>query len=226
MSRRICSMEDFEYSTQKVLVDGVWMTLAEKKNYERKKKNAEEKNKKKKARNYRLIPHIPGMIQKMVKGVRLLSNFDSYYHNAYKQWGTIAYEITKNPFIERDFVLFIAKLNDVKKHIQKIEKIGKRDDKDIFGYVQKLYFELDDLKVKLTILTDSISKSGILRNPMIMNKECIVGSKDGKRLGLRQLCSRTSENLVFMENAIKELDKMSFDGCDPMEYFDNGKRMF
>lgn len=208
---------NFEYNNQIITINGVNMTMAQYQALKRKKA----RENKIKERNARVIPLLPPYIAKLYKDIKLVKSLVAYSHNGYRQWGVIVNDILGNAYIQTPFTMFVAKANDVNKCIKKIENIGKKNDKDIFAYIEKLTYLLDDMKSELDKLGDGVSASGILHNPCYKGKECIYGV--GRRLGLKELMSRSCAATIQMRQAIEELTKMVTDGVDVMEYTTKGK---
>lgn len=205
-------------SKQIIYVNGVKMTMGEF-NALKKKKN---KEKEVKDRNNKIIPLLPPFIKHSLKSIKLLKSIQAYYKNAYRQWGVIGKEVVEHPCLHSHFVLYNAKYNEIVRIINTIEKIGKSNDKDIYQYIQKLSYKVDDLKNIIDNLTDGIAESHLLINLSMKDKEVINGI--GRRLGLKTICSRTYDCTIKLNDAIKELDKIVNGGTDAMEYDPHNKR--
>ena len=185
-------------------------------------KRKEAKMEKTRKRNTRLIPLLPKYIKPFTSQLKLCKSLEAYYHNGYRQWGTIIKEVTENPFISGPFVAFVQDYKNMDKALKMIEKIAKRNDRDIFGYIEKLHYAIDDSYNHLIQLSDGICKSGILQDPTFKGKEFVYGT--GRRLGIKELCSRTQTTLMLMRNTINELEKICKDGLDAMEYDSTSKK--
>lgn len=147
---------------------------------------------------------------------------EAYYHNGYKQWGNIWKTIAQNPLIEPHFISFISAYYDANKALKMIVNIAKKNDRDIFQYIEKLAYKIDDMAESILKISDAVAEAGIYSNPSYNGKECVYG--DGRRLGIRTLCSRVSENIAYAKKAVAELIAMTINGVDVMEYDANTKK--
>jgi hypothetical protein len=185
-------------------------------------KRKEAKKKKIIDRNAKIIPTLPPYIKSFTKHLKLCKSLSAYYNNGYRQWGVIVRVVTENEFISIPFTHFVKDVCDMEKHLAVIEKIAKRNDRDIFGYIEKLHYAIDDARTHLQELSTGIQRSGILSNPAFNGKEFIYGN--GRRLGIKELCSRTLTTLLIMRNTIDELKKICDNGIDIMEYDSTTKK--
>lgn len=217
MSRNTC-FSNFDYNNQVIEIDGVKMTMAQYKAYKAKKT----KEAKIKERNNKIIPYLPKFIEHSVKSIKLLKTIHSYYRNAYRQWGIIGRDIIEHPCLNHSFVMYVAKYNDIVKNIAAIEKIGKRNDKDIYQYIEKLAYNVDDLKSIIDNLSNGIIESRLLDNLSLKDKEAINGN--GRRLGLQTICCRVYDCTSKMNEAIKKLESLVNDGTDVMDYDPHTKK--
>jgi len=204
--------DTFYRNETKVVYNGVEMTLAE----ANKLKKKEEKKKKIKAKNDKIIPLLPDYIKSFTKNLKLCKSLTAYKNNGYRQWGTIVLDVLNNPLISTPFAKFSTAVTEMNKNLTLIEKIAKRNDKDVFGIIEKLHWAIDDAHNALDDLTDGITKSGVLTEPLYKGKEFIYGN--GRRLGLKELCSRTSVTMMLMQNTINELKKIVDNSMDMVTY--------
>lgn len=209
---------NFEYNNQMIEVDGIKMSMSQYKAYKAKKT----KENKIKERNSKIIPHLPEFINNSLKSIKLLKTIHSYYRNAYRQWGIVGKEVIEHPCLNHYFVMYVAKYNDIVKNINTIVKIGKSNDKDIYQYIEKLAYNVDDLKNIIDKLSDGIIESQLLINLSLKDKEVINGC--GRRLGLQTICSRVFDCTVKLTDTIKKFDSIVNGGTDVMEYDPNTKK--
>lgn len=203
--RMMCGEQIVEYK-------GVKMRKSEYDKMRRKEKKTEMV----KRRNAKIIPTLPKYIKEFTRHFKLCKSLVAYYNNGYRQWGVIVKEVTENSHISYPFIAFVNSCKEIEKNLAIIEKIAKRNDRDVFGYIEKLHYAIDDTRNNLNNLTKGIFESGILNDPTFKGKEFIYGT--GRRLGIRELCSRTLQTMFIMNNTIQELQKICERGIDVMEY--------
>lgn len=148
---------------------------------------------------------IPDYVKGMIKQVDLIKSLFAYYDNAYKQWGTVANEILNNKLIERPFIHFRCKYRDVQSIMADITKIGKNHEKDVYYFVRKLSWNVEELMKDVEQLMDGVSQSGVLH--IYGKHECINGA--GRRLGLRTLMQRTFKNTTKLLSITNELNEIA-----------------
>lgn len=166
------------------------------------------------------IKLLPADIKSLMKSVKVLKSITAYYHHGYRQWGRIAKGIITAPQIGSAFLNVVLRTKDVNDKIAEIETIGKKGEKAVFQYVEKLQYLLDDLQKHLDSLLYGISKSGVLSS-QIQKHECISG--EGRRLGLRILVQRGDKAISEIGRIIAKLEEITRNGVDPMHYTQNGK---
>lgn len=181
-----------------------------------------EKARKRKAQIKNEIRLLPADIKALMKNVKVLKSITAYHRHGYRQWGTIARDIMRMPQIASPFLNVVLRTKDVNDKIEEIEKICKKGDKAVFQFVEKMTYQLDDLNKNLDNLLFGITKSGVLSSTM-QNHECIVGSKDGKRLGLKTLVERGDKAITEIGRIINKLEEIARKGINPMDYTPNGK---
>lgn len=217
----MASFNDFDRmmrNESKVIYKGVEMTIKQRDALIRKEKRLSGIQ----SRNSKVIPLLAPRVVILAKGFKLAKTTEAYYHNGYRQWGNIWKTIAQNPLIEPHFISFISAYYDANKALKMIENIAKKNDKDIFQYIEKLAYKIDDMASSISKISDSVIEAGIYANPTYNGKECVYG--DGRRLGIRTLCSRVSENMAYAKKAVTELLSMVTDGIDVMEYDANSKK--
>jgi len=202
---------------------GERMTVAE----ARKRKAADEraeKNKKRKKRNATCIQLIAARVDDINNSFRLAKSYRAYFRNGYRQWGTIARDIIHDEHIEPHFVSFVEAFGKASEAAKQIEKIAKKSDKDIFGFIEKLAYAMDDMLTSINRIADGCVNAQIYVNPRFKDAECVYGSEDGKRLGIKQLNSRIAESVTIASKGIHELLRIVDEGVDAMEYDANSPR--
>ena len=157
----------------------------------------------------------------MMRNVRVLKSLVAYHEHGYRQWGTIANLLMGLREIKTPFNNVVINTKRAIRLIEKINKIAKENDKDVFQYVKKLSWKLDDVKNELDTLVNGISSSGVISQ--FGNHECINGV--GKRLGLRILTQRGYKAINELSVICKKLDDIEENGLDVFEYHTNGKQI-
>lgn len=203
------------YEPNLITINGVTMTAKEFKTQQRK-----AKAKAKKQQQTNEIKLLPNDVKELMKNVKVLRSITAYYKHGYRQWGRIAKGIITAPQIASPFLNVVIRTKDVNDKITEIETIGKKGDKAVFQYIEKLQFILDDLQKNLDNLLFGITKSGVLSS-QIQAHECISG--EGRRLGLRILVQRGDKAISEIGRIIAKLEEITRNGVDPMHYAQNGK---
>jgi len=203
------------FESNNITINGVTMSAKEFKAQQRAKKA-----KAKKAQQINEIKLLPNDIKQLMKNVKVLRSLTAYYHHGYRQWGRIAKGIITAPTIKSPFLNVVLRTKEVNDKIAEIETIGKKGDKAVFQYVEKLQYLLDDLQKHLDNLLYGISKSGVLSSA-IQQHECISG--EGRRLGLRILVQRGDKAISEIGRIIAKLEQIATKGVDPLSYTSKGK---
>ena len=126
-----------------------------------------------------------------------MKSLTAYYDNAYRQWGTIANNILQHSRIQPYFVKYRCKIREINETLSSLETSSKRNSKMVFHYMEKLSYQLDDIRDIINNLCFGISKSGVMEQ--YKDHECINGCD--RRLGLKIIMSRSW-------GAIKDLNKL------------------
>lgn len=191
-----------------------------------KQKRANTRLKKKNKRRRKVVSDLQILsseIDKMVKSVKIIKSLAAYYDNSYKQWGVIAKEITNNAFYSKHFVHFRVLVREISNNLTEISALAKERTNDVYQFVEKLFYQIDELKETLILLRNGINESRICE--FYNGKEAIEGSKDGKRLGLITLLIRSLKAIDQMEDISKHLEDVSANGADVSTYGLNAKRV-
>lgn len=179
---------------------------------------------KKKRKNKKVVTSItilPSEIKVMMRNVRVLKSLIAYHEHGYRQWGTIATMLMGLREIKSPFNNVVINTKQAIRLVDKINKIAKSNDKDVFQYVKKLSWKLDDVKNELDMLVKGIGSSGVITQ--FGNHECINGT--GKRLGLKILTQRTYKAIDELSDICAKLDNIEEKGVDIFEYHTNGKQV-
>lgn len=201
---------------QTIMVGGVKMTVKEfKEKYQ--KKNSKPR---KKARRHTSVTILPSELKEMAKGLRTLKSFVAYYEHGYRQWGNITKLIVSDiNGIKTPFLRVVVDTKQATNLLSDIKEMAKKNDNDVFQFVRKLSWKLDDVKNGLDKLTTAISRSGVLDR--FGSHECINGT--GRRLGLQTLMSRTYGTLKNLNAICVSLEMISDNGADVSEYDFRGR---
>lgn len=201
------SIYDFDRESQTVVVNGVTMLLSE----YRKMKRAEQR-KKKKAKQQNEIKLLPREVKTLMKSTKIMRSLSSYYDWSYKMWGRIAKMILHDKDIESPFLNYRIHAREALAIVEDIKTIGGKGEKNVFQFILKLSWKMADIREDLAMLYNGVKESGVCRQ--FRGHECIVGSKDGKRLGLQQLMDRTYDALDDLDNIVAKLDTIQSNGVD------------
>lgn len=196
-----------------IVIDGVKMTEKQYKEYRKQKLAASTKKvKKPKDINTKEISDVALQIEKMLKPLTTLKSFSAYYDHAYRQWGTIARDILNLKEIRPHFVFYRVKVRELERLLDDIQKMGKKNERAAYQYVEKMAWKLDDIKTDINNIAKGVNTSGVIQQHK--NHECINGT--GRRLGLATLMSRTIKAISEIEDVIGTLNKIADDGVDVM----------
>ena len=204
------------YQPQYIMVGGVKMTIKEFKAMQKAKAK-----KKKTSKKVTSITILPSEIKAMMRNVKVLNSLVAYHTHGYRQWGTIANLLMGLREIKSPFNNLVINTKQAIRLIEKINKIAKEIDKDVFQYVKKLSWKLDDVKNELDELVKGINSSGVCHQ--FGTHECINGT--GRRLGLKILTQRSYKAIRELGYICAKLDSIEQEGMDVFEYNTNGKQM-
>ena len=210
------SYVDSLYQPQYIIVGNVKMSVKEFKAMQ--KANAKKKKTSKKVTS---ITILPSEIKTMMQNVKVLKSLVACHTHGYRQWGTIATLLMGLREIKSPFNNLVINTKQAIRLIEKINKIAKENDKDVFQYVKKLSWKLDDVKNELDELVKGINSSGVCHQ--FGKHECINGT--GKRLGLRILTQRSYKTITELGYICAKLDNIEKQGMDIFEYHTNGKQV-
>lgn len=204
---------------QYIYINGVRMNYAEYKKQLKAKEKAK-KDEKKAKRAQALIRQLPPYIDSMIKHIKVLKSLAAYYDNGYRQWGTIARDIINNPFIKSSFLNYRMRTREMNAILEDIRKIGGKNEKNVFQYIEKLSYKIDDMRTEIYSLTRGVNDSRVCE--FHKDKECINGN--GRRLGLQVLMFKALHSMSKIDELIKELNQIASDGLDVMDYnYQNGR---
>lgn len=207
---------DSLYQPQYIIVGDVKMSVKEFKAMQ--KANAKKKKASKKVTS---ITILPTEIKAMMQNVKVLKSLVAYHTHGYRQWGTIANLLMGLKEIKSPFNNVVINTKQTIRLIEKINNIAKENDKDVFQYIKKLSWKLDDVKNELDELVKGINSSGVCNR--FGAHECINGI--GKRLGLRILTQRSYKAISDLGYICAKLDNIEQQGMDVFEYHTNGKQV-
>jgi methyl-accepting chemotaxis protein len=195
------------YQSNVVIVNGVARDLKEWK------KSIKKATKAKKAKKFANEVRITTEeVKTLVSSVKIMRSLTAYYNNAYKQWGRIARTLINFKGINRPFLSYILKANEVEKTIKEIAEIGKKGEKAVFQYIQKLAWQMEDVAKYITELAKGVNESGIMRG--FKGHECIEG--EGRRLGIRILVQRSSKAVKDINEIVCRLTNIAENGTDAL----------
>lgn len=204
---------------QYIYINGVRMNYTE---YKRqlKAKEKSKKDEKKTKRTQAFIRQLPPYIDSMIKHIKVLKSLAAYYDNGYRQWGIVARDIINNPLIQTSFLKYRIRTREMNSILEDIRKIGGKNEKNVFQYIEKLSYKIDDMRTEIYSLTRSVYDSRVCE--FYKDKECINGN--GRRLGLQVLMYKALDSMSKIDELIKELNQIASNGLDVMNYnYQNGR---
>lgn len=223
---RETSFARFEQMNTIVTYNGVKMTykqMLDLKRAETRKANKEAEKariKKNNERAYRLFAALGAETKQLTKAFKLAKSMRAYWDNGYRQWGRVANDIIHHPCIEPHFTAFIVAYNAAEDAKKQIAKISKKNDKDVFQYIEKLAYSIDDMADALRKIADGTVDAHIEE----VFKDEKAYFETGRRLGLKELNSRCTTNVIIAKQIFDRLMQMVKSGEDPMQY-DANKRI-
>lgn len=86
------------------------------------------------------------------------------------------------------------------------------------GYelLEKVTWKLQDVRKHLEDFLNEIDATNMFSG--MLHFEPVVGSADGKRLGLKDLCKRAKKSIYELSEFISKLEKIATKGRDPLTY--------
>lgn len=197
-----------------IIVNGKPMLTKEFRKMKREKANQQKSSKKKVNKLINDMELISLDIKGMTRRIKLIKSLSAYYRNGYRQWGTIAKDIIQLKGIRKPFVFYNIKVKEMEQTLREIEEISKKNEKALFQYVEKLSYQLDDIRQYIDDLCSNIIKSGVIER--YKNHECICG--EGRRLGLKTLIGRSWGATMELHNIIKHCNDIFTEGVDAFAY--------
>lgn len=204
------------YQSKTIIVSGKVYDIKE---YKKMQRAASKKKKAKKT--YTSITILPSEIKEMMRNVRVLKSLVAYHEHGYRQWGRIANLLMGLREIKSPFNNVVINTKQAIRLVDKINIIAKSNDRDVFQFIKKLSWKLDDVKNELDMLVKGIGSSGVITQ--FGNHECINGT--GKRLGLKILTQRSYKAIDELSAICAKLDNIEKNGVDIFEYNTNGKQL-
>lgn len=169
------------------------------------------------------IQELPPYIKTLVKNIKVLKSLSAFYDNGYRQWGRVAREIINNPLIEGSFASFRLSVNEIASVVNDIENIGKKNEKDVFAYLEKLSYKIDNTQKHMNNLCHGVNESRVCE--FFKDKEVINGV--GRRLGLQELMFRSLHSMTEIDKVKTELLRLRKKGLSAFEYnTDTAKRIY
>lgn len=178
----------------------------------------------KRERQEKMIQTLSPYVKKLIKDVKVLKSLAAYYDNGPRQWGHVCTDnIINHPLISKPFNAYRMSAYDMSALMGEIEKIGKKNEKDIFQFIQKLSYKVDDAKMHIQELAKCVEDSRVC--DFYKDERCI--NETGRRLGLSILMTKALLSMSDIENISKELDSIAAKGVDAFDYNGaNNKRYY
>lgn len=198
------SIYDFDKAEQTMTINGVTMLVSE---YN--KQRAANRRKKRRQKRINEIKLLPNEIKVLMRGAKVMRSLSAYYDWSYKQWGNIAKTILHCREIDTPFLHYRIHSRECNAIIEDIKTIGDKGEKNIFQFIQKLSYKMDDIRNDLALLYNGVKESGVCRQ--FKDHESINGN--GKRLGLKILMDRVYNTLSDIDGIVERLNTLS-EGVD------------
>lgn len=224
MAKRFDYMAQMSRNESKITVeiDGkmVTMTMAE---YRKKfQPNKGKRNKKNDAEKANSVTAVEAEIIKVEKACKYLDSIKAWADNGYQQWGVVHTTIRNLEPIRRPLGLVCSHYNGYcRDYMARIKQMSRKNDKDLFQYLNWLVNHFEVVKTNLDILMSNISTSNVLS--AYRHEKCIA--EQGRRLGLRILVQRSTSAMGDIEGALATIRTLIVNGVDVAEYNLKGKRV-
>lgn len=205
-----------------VITDGkaVTMTMAEyRKIYQ---PNKGKRNKKNDASKANSVTDVEAQILKIEKACKYLNSLYAWYSNGYTQWGVVATTIMGLDPIRKPLGQVTAHYNGYcKVYMARIKEMSRKNDSDLFQYLNWLCNHFEVVKTNLDTLMHNISESNVLS--AYRHEKCI--NEQGRRLGLRILVQRSTTAMGDIDGCLNTIRELICKGVDVNEYNLKGRRV-
>lgn len=214
---RLSNTDRLEYEKQETIYNGQVVSLAHaiamRARDNRKKKEQEQRKQKNKRifQKTEVFPEILLLMEKTYKA-RTLKSFTAFINNGSVIWAKDYKSLSAiYPKFNTHFILYRAQYRKITETVKTLKDMLKRNKchRSFIGVAETFGYQMMELIDYLTNLIDFITKNNILSNPCFINKEIIIGSTDGRRLGLRQIIqastssiTKTRENLITLQREL------------------------
>lgn len=224
MAKRFDYMAQMSRNESKITVeiDGKMVTMTLKEYRKKFQPNKGKRNKKNDAEKANSVTAVEAEIIKVEKACKYLDSVCAWSSNGYQQWGTIHTTICNLAPIRKPLGQVTAHYNAYcKDYMARIKQMSRRNDKDLFQYLNWLVNHFEVVKTNLDILMSNISTSNVLS--AYRHEKCIA--EQGRRLGLRILVQRSTSAMGDIEGALATIRTLIVNGVDVAEYNLKGKRV-
>ena len=206
------TMSSMDKDTSRIVVNGVYYTLAQYKKMlkEQKPKVTAKKKVKKTDKGINLLAD---EIEKLIKSMTTLKSIQVYKTHAYRSWGTIANEILAYRGINKPMSHYVVRYGEMNSILADIKMLSKKNDKAIFQYIDKLSWKLEDMMEDIQAIMTAVRESEVCKRHK--DHEAIYGK--GRQLGLKTIVEKAYKTMKTMEETIEELRKLADEGVDPFE---------
>ena len=209
-------------STITTIVDGKSVTMSLKEWRKLHQPNRGKRNKKSNAEKANSVTAVEAEIIKVEKACKYLDSIKAWADNGYQQWGTIHTTICGLTPIRKPLGQVTSHYNGYcKVYMARIKEMSRKNDKDLFQYLNWLVNHFEVVKTNLDQLMTNISTSGVLS--AYRSEKCI--NEQGRRLGLRILVQRSTSAMGDIEGALNTIRELICNGVDVAEYNLKGKRV-
>lgn len=224
MAKRFDYMAQMSRNESKITVeiDGKMVTMTLKEYRKRFQPNKGKRNKKNDAAKANSVTDVEAQIIKIEKACRYLDSLKAFADNGYKQWGVVATTIMGLDGIRRPLGQVTAHYSGYcKPYMQQIKAMSRKNDTDLFQYINWLVNHFEVVKTNLNTLMHNISTSNVLS--AYRHEKCI--NEQGRRLGLRILVQRSTTAMGDIDGCLYTLREIVINGVDVSEYNLKGKRV-
>ena len=206
------------YNEQMTIYNGQVVTLAQaiamKAADARKKKQEEERKRSDAFKKTSVFPEILKHIEKTMKSTRTLKSFNAFLRNGKWQFAQdFTAMMEQFPKLLHTLTMYKIQFKKVQETYDHLEKLVSRNKchKSFIPAAEDFGYEMLNLLDCLEKIVDVVTKEGIIHNPRYRQRDIINGPPDGKRVGLAQIISKTTESKSKTKSNLLTLQKLLTD---------------
>ena len=205
--------DEMEFRSQTTVYNGRVVTVAQAcalRASDRKRKNEKAKKKKNQLYDDSVFPYLRDNIFQTFKSSRTLKSFKAFRDNGQIRWKS-DYESLMNicPLLSKALYEYSIQYNKVADICEQIDDTLKRSKKSraFMGLAEEFGIHMYLLLDRLNDIIKVIHNKKVTMIPGFKDKEIIIGSPDGKRIGIRQLLSMTTATVVKTKTNLVKLQR-------------------